>query len=228
MSEDRLAKLQARLAEPFFRHWRWMLVAAWLIYVAFIIINRSGLIQAFALPDTDDNLRLAQVRALIGGQGWFDLTQHRFDVAHGGANIHWSRLVDVPLAGLILLMKPLVGGADAERIAVAFAPQIPLLLLMFSLALTMKRLVHDRAWPLPVVGLLCAYSTIAMFAPLRIDHHGWQLALLALAVSAMADTKSARGGAVLGIATGLSLSIGLEMLIYLALLGRCDRAAMGG
>jgi hypothetical protein len=219
MSEDRLAKLQARLAEPFFRHWRWMLVAAWLIYVAFIIINRSGLIQAFALPDTDDNLRLAQVRALIGGQGWYDLTQHRFDVAHGGANIHWSRLVDVPLAGLILLMKPLVGGADAERIAVAFAPQIPLLLLMFSLALTMKRLVHDRAWPLPVVGLLCAYSTIAMFAPLRIDHHGWQLALLALAVSAMADTKRARGGAVLGIATGLSLSIGLEMLIYLALLG---------
>jgi hypothetical protein len=35
----------------------------------------------------------------------------------------------------------------------------------------------------------------------------------------MADTRRARGGAVLGIATGLSLAIGLEMLIYLALLG---------
>ena len=90
---------------------------------------------------------------------------------------------------------------------------------MFALALTMKRLVHERAWPLPIIGLLCAYSTIAMFSPLRIDHHGWQLALLGLAVSAMADPKRARGGAVLGIATGLSLSIGLEMMIYLALLG---------
>lgn len=219
MSEDRLARLQAKLAGPFFRHWRWMLLAAWLLYVGFIIANRWTLIQAFALPDTDDNLRLAQVRALLGGQGWYDLVQHRFDIAHGGANIHWSRLVDLPLAAIILIMKPLIGGADAERMAVAFAPQIPLLLLMFSLALTMKRLVHDRAWPLPVIGLLCAYSTIAMFAPLRIDHHGWQLAFLALAVSAMADPKRARGGAVLGIATGLSLSVGLEMLIYLALLG---------
>jgi hypothetical protein len=90
---------------------------------------------------------------------------------------------------------------------------------MFSLALTMKRLVGERSWPLPIIGLLMAYSTMGMFAPLRIDHHGWQLAFLALGVSAMADPKRERGGAVLGLATGLSLSIGLEMMIYLALLG---------
>jgi len=83
----------------------------------------------------------------------------------------------------------------------------------------MKRLAGERTWPLPIIGLLCAYSTIAMFAPLRIDHHGWQLAFLGLAVSAVADPRRARGGAVLGIATGLSLSVGLEMMIYLALLG---------
>ena len=66
-----------------------------------------------------------------------------------------------------------------------------------------------------------------MFAPLRIDHHGWQLALLGLAVSGMADPRRARGGAVLGIASGLSLSIGLEMMIYLDAAGRCDGAAVG-
>ena len=219
MSEGSWGDKRQQAAELFFRHWRWVLVIAWLLYIAFIVTNRWALIQAFALPDTDDNLRLAQVRAWLGGQGWFDLVQHRFDPAHGGGNIHWSRLVDLPLAAIILLTAPLVGGADAERIAVAVAPQIPLLLLMFALALTMKRLVSDRAWPLPVIGILMSYSAIAMFAPLRIDHHGWQLAFLALAVSAMADTRRARGGAVLGLATGLSLSIGLEMMIYLALLG---------
>jgi hypothetical protein len=219
MADGKLDELQRRMAEPFFRHWRWVIVAAWLLYIVWIISNRLGPIQVFALGDTDDNLRIAQVRALLGGQGWYDLFQHRFDPVHGGANIHWSRLVDLPLAGLILLMQPLVGGADAERVAVAVAPLLPLLLLMFSLALTMKRLVGERAWPLPIIGLLCAYSTIAMFAPLRIDHHGWQLAFLGLAVSAVADPKRERGGAVLGIATGLSLSIGLEMMIYLALLG---------
>jgi len=219
MTEDRFAALQAKVADTFFRHWRWALVLAWLTYSAVVIANRSGLIQGFALPDTDDNLRMAQVRAWLGGQGWFDLTQHRFDPAHGGANIHWSRLVDLPIAAIILLMKPLVGGVGAERIAVAVAPLLPLLVLMFALSLTMKRLVHGRGWPLPVIGLLCAYSTIGMFAPLRIDHHGWQLALLGLAIAGMADPRRARGGAVLGIASGVSLAIGLEMTIYLGLLG---------
>ena len=219
MGEGKLDEWQRKLAGPFFRNWRWIIVAAWLLYIAWIVFNRWALIRGFALPDTDDNLRMAEVRAWLGGQGWFDLRQHRFDPLHGGANIHWSRLVDLPIAGIILAIKPLVGGADAERVAVALAPLLPLLLLMFSLALTMKRLVDDRAWILPVIGLLCAYSTIGMFAPLRIDHHGWQLAFLGLAVSAMADPRRARGGAILGIATGLSLSIGLEMMIYLALLG---------
>ena len=219
MNEQDLEQSVDRVAKWFFRRWKMVLVLAWLAYSAVAIWTRWQLIQAFALPDTDDNLRLAQVRAWLGGQGWFDLVQHRFDPAHGGANIHWSRLVDLPIAGLILLFRPLVGGAGAERIAVAVAPLLPLLLLMFALALTMKRLVHVKAWPLPVIGLLMAYSTMGMFAPLRIDHHGWQLALLALAVSGMADPQRARGGAVLGIATGLSLAIGLEMMIYLALLG---------
>ena len=74
---------------------------------------------------------LRQVRALLGGQGWFDLRQHRFDPAHGGANIHWSRLVDLPLAGLILLMKPLdrrrgcgAGGGCGRAAAAAAAADV--------------------------------------------------------------------------------------------------------
>ena len=219
MAESRADQWVARGEEIGLRHWRWVIIALWLAYAVFIIVNRWAQIRGFALADTDDNLRMAQVRALLGGQGWFDLVQHRFDPVHGGANIHWSRLVDLPLAGLILALKPLLGGADAERAAVTIAPLLPLLPLMFALALTMRRLVSERAWVLPVIGLLCAYSAIGMFAPTRIDHHGWQLALLAVAVSGMADPKRARGGAVMGIASGLSLAIGLEMLIYLGLLG---------
>lgn len=219
MNEDWFAARFDAVADRLNRHWPLILIGAWLLYVIFMIAGRWAFIQAFALPDTDDNLRMAQVRALLGGQGWYDLVQHRFDPAHGGGNIHWSRFVDLPLAGLILLFKPLVGGANAERIAVAVAPLIPLLPLMFALALTMKRLVSERAWLLPIIALLSAYSTIAMFAPLRIDHHGWQLAMLGIAVCGVADPRRARGGVVLGLATGLSLAIGLEMMIYLTLLG---------
>jgi len=219
MTEGVFQRLERTVPELFFRHWRWWILLAWLIFVVVKLVVHTPNIQVLALGDTDDNLRLAQVRAWLGGQGWYDLVQHRFDPAHGGGDIHWSRLVDLPIAALIFLLTPLLGGADAERIAVAIAPQIPLLLLMFSLALTMKRLVHDKAWALPIIGLLSAYSTIGMFAPLRIDHHGWQLAFLSLAISGMADPRRTRGGAVMGLASGLSLAVGLEMMIYLALLG---------
>ena len=200
------------------RHWKSIVVASWLIFCAIFIYQRWAGIHGFALGDTDDNLRMSQVRALLAGQDWFDLRQYRLNPPDG-ANVHWSRLVDLPIAGLILLLRPFVGGADAERIAVTIAPLLPLLLMLVSVALIARRLVDRRAYPLALVALFFAGSTTSMFMPLRIDHHGWQLAFLSLAVAGLADPKRARGGATLGLATALSLAIGLELLIYLAIAG---------
>lgn len=200
------------------RHWKWVTLLAWLILCAWFVYNRWDLIRTFGLVDTDDNMRISQVRALLHGQGWFDLRQYRLNPPFG-ANIHWSRLVDLPLAGLILLLRPLVGGAEAERIAVAIAPMLPYLLLLFGVALTARRLVHPLAYALAFIALFSAGSTDGMFMPTRIDHHGWQLALLSLAIAGLADPKRARGGATLGLATAGSLAIGLELLIYLAIAG---------
>ena len=58
-----------------------------------------------------------------------------------------------------------------------------------------------------------------MYMPERIDHHGWQLALLALGVAGIADPNRVRGGLTVGISSALSLAIGLEMMIYLAVDG---------
>ena len=193
------------------RHWKWLTFAAWLIFCAWFTYNRWGHIQGFTLVDTDDNMRISQVRALLAGQDWFDLRQHRLNPPLG-ANIHWSRLVDLPLAGLLLVLRPFFG-ARAEMIAVTIAPLLPLLLLLFSLAIVTRRLIHPRAYPLALLAFFFAGSTQAMFNPLRIDHHGWQLTMLALALVGITDPKRARGGAILGLATALSLSIGLEMLI---------------
>jgi hypothetical protein len=200
------------------RHWRWVTVVAWLLLCAWFVYNRWSQIHAFDLLDTDDNMRISQVRALLHGQDWYDLRQYRLNPPLG-ANIHWSRLVDLPLAGLILLFRPWLGGAEAERIAVAVAPMLPYLLLLFGVGLTARRLIHPAAFVLAFIALFSAGSTNGMFMPTRIDHHGWQLALLSIAVAGLADPKRARGGATLGIATALSLSIGLELLIYLALAG---------
>jgi uncharacterized membrane protein YhaH (DUF805 family) len=219
------------------RHWKRLVLLAWLGFCGWFIFQRWTDIRYFALGDTDDNMRMMQVRGLLHGQGWFDLRQYRLNPPFG-ANIHWSRLVDLPIAGLILLLRPLIGGAAAERWAVGIAPLLPYLLLMFSLALTVRRLIDRRAYAVAFLALFFAGSTNGMFTPERIDHHGWQLALLALAVAALADPKKLRGGITLGVATALSLAIGLEMLIYLAIAGaaivlfwiddREERARLGG
>jgi hypothetical protein len=219
------------------RRWKWIVLVAWLLFCAWYIFNRQTEIRWFALGDTDDNMRMMQVRGLLGGQGWFDLRQYRLNPPVG-ANIHWSRLVDLPIAGLILSLRPLIGGAAAERWAVGIAPLLPYLLLIFSTSLTVRRLIDPRAYPLAIAALIYAGSTNGMFMPERIDHHGWQLAFLALSVSAVADPKRIRGGLTLGLAAALSLAIGLEMLIYLVILAaamvlfwiveRGERERLGG
>jgi hypothetical protein len=200
------------------RHWKSIALLTWLGLSCWFIFSSWNSIRYFALGDTDDNMRIMQVRALLHGQDWFDLRQYRMNPPFG-ANIHWSRLVDLPIAGLILLLRPVLGGAGAERWAVAIAPLLPYLLLLFSLALTARRLIDPRAFPLAFVAIFFAGSTNGMFMPERIDHHGWQLALLALSMSGIADPKRVRGGLTLGISTALSLAIGLEMLIYIAVMG---------
>ncbi len=218
MLQSKVEQWERRVPDLIERHWKWVVVLVWLGFCAWFIFSKWSDIRFFNLGDTDDNTRIAQVRALLHGQSWFDLRQYRLNPP-AGANIHWSRLVDLPIAGLILALRPILGGPGAERWAVAIAPLLPYLLLLWSLALTMRRLVDPRAYPLALLAVFFAGSTNGMFMPERIDHHGWQLALLALGIAAMADPKRVRGGVTLGIATALSLAIGLEMLIYLAIAG---------
>jgi hypothetical protein len=205
-------------SDVYTRHWRLWVALFWVAAAALLLYTRWNAIGWFALSDTDDNMRMMQVRGLLGGQDWYDLRQHRLDPPTG-ANIHWSRLVDLPIAGLILLLKPFVGGAAAEKVAVALAPMLPMAVAMGAIAVAARRLISPKAFALGIALLLCAHSARGMWSPLRIDHHGWQLAMLSLVLVSLTDPKRARGGALAGIATALSLAIGLEMLIYLAAAG---------
>lgn len=197
--------------------WRWMLVF-WACILVWFLQERHAQIYWLMLGDTDDNMRLMQVRAWMAGQGWYDLRNYRLDPANGGFDIHWSRLPDLPIAALILILKPFLG-VRAENWACGIAPLLPLAVTMTGLTLTVRRLIAPYSWPLAMVILLGCASTLSMYMPLRIDHHGWQLAALAMTVAGLADPRRARGGATVGIASAFSLTIGLEMLPYCAMAG---------
>ena len=218
MREDRNIGPLAELTRDLDRRWMALTLLAWAAYAAYALWSNWNGVRWLSLGDTDDNMRLMQVRAWLGGQGWYDLRQYRLDPP-AGFDIHWSRIVDLPIAGLILLFRLFTTPSWAERLACGVAPLLPLSIALLALGATVRRLVHPLAWPLAVAVLFCAVAPMQMFAPERIDHHGWQLAMLALTLAGLTDPRAVRGGVTVGLSTAVSLSIGLEMLPYGAMAG---------
>ncbi|WP_336489104.1 hypothetical protein [Methylobacterium nigriterrae] len=179
----------------------------------FPLADILGTIDHLRVRDPDDAMRLAGVRDLMAGQGWFDNTQHRF-LPPAGVPSHWSRLVDAPLAGLILALTPLVGRHLAEGLTAAFWP--PVLLGAYALILHagMRGSLGPRAAACAVLAGLQTIGVTVQFAPGRVDHHNLQLvAMLGLGFCILRG--GARAGALAGVLAAISLAIGLEGLPYL-------------
>ena len=66
--------------------------------------------------DTDDAMRMLQIRDLLAGQAWFDLTQYRL-LPPAGMPMHWTRLVDLPTAAFVWAFSFVLDPAHAERLA---------------------------------------------------------------------------------------------------------------
>lgn len=195
------------------RRWlAWALLAWAIIYAVLTALSRKA-IAGVELRDPDDQLRLQQVRDLLAGQGWFDLHQYRIDAVDGGVLMHWSRLVDVPIAGVILLLRPLVGEADAELAALVAVPAITLLAIVMAVAWMGRRMLPTgaaRGFALLAMGL--AAPVLIQAQPLRIDHHAWQIALAAAAMAGFAVRDHRRGGGITGGALAAWMAISFEGL----------------
>src|SRR5207302_7367227 len=164
MAQSKEEEWERRALDLVERRWKTIVLLVWLGFCAWQLYYNWNQIRWFGLGDTDDNMRIMQVRALLHGQGWYDLRNYRLNPPFG-ANIHWSRLVDLPIAGLILGLRPFLGGAGAERWAVAIAPMLPYLLLLYSVALAARRLLGPTAYPLAFCAIFFAGSTNGMFTP---------------------------------------------------------------
>src|SRR6195256_609812 len=186
------------------------------IAIALPSIN-GGLFDAMS---TDDAMRLVQVRDLIGGQGWFDLFQHRLDPP--GTSMHWSRVVDMPLAALILLLRPLIGTHGAETVTLFLWPLLLLaaaLVLVAAIARQMSGSVTNSQMAAAVLAVLAAPALIH-FRPGAIDHHNAQIVLLlALVLLTSQIEQSAVKAALGGLVASLSLAIGIEMLPAIVAIG---------
>lgn len=197
--------------------WRGVLLA-WVAISLVTLIGSGGRLSIAAFVDGDDALRLQQVRDLLGGQGWFDLHQYRVAPPEGVA-MHWTRVVDIPIAAMILLLRPLMGQGLAESIAIVV---VPLLHLLAAMALATRLAARQFGPRIGIVAaLLVAAAVPASFRmmPLRIDHHAMQFVLALVALNGLFACAPRMGGALAGAALALALAISLESLPLAVIVG---------
>jgi hypothetical protein len=188
-------------------------ILAWLVACLILIAANASEIAALAFPDPDDTLRLLQVRDWLAGQSWFDLRQYRMN-APEGAPMHWSRLVDIPIAAVILLLRPFVGTASAELAALVAVPLLTLAVVMTLVAKVTRRLLDREHSVLAAFVVPVPMAVAIQLKPMRIDHHGWQMALAMAALLAMLDPNRRRSGVMAGAAAAIWLAISMEGLPF--------------
>ena len=192
----------------------WLTVlAAWLL-VATVLAGRC-LLQWGAVPlhgDTDDAMRMVTAMDLLHGQPWQDLIEHRDNVPLGGS-MHWSRLVDAPIALIIWIATPLVGAAQAPNVAAVAWPLL-MLLPLFVLAVTVMRRLVPEAGAFTALALTALNVVlIGEFSPGRVDHHSVQILLTQANLLVLLAWRERIAGAVLaGLLTATALAIGMETL----------------
>lgn len=190
-----------------------LVIAYVLTSIGLIAVNLPAVL-AFDLPDTDDYMRLQQVRDWLDGQAWHDVDQHRF-VTEAGGDMHFSRLPDVFMAGLILVFQPFFGERGAELAMLTFYPV--LLLLPFFLATAkLATLVGGRRAGFATIAITpFTHAALWQFSSGRIDHHSLQIVLLMCAlycaVRAIDKPRIAIGAALSCI---LMMAVGMETLPF--------------
>ncbi len=174
--------------------------------------------------DTDDALRLAQVRTLLSGGGWFDPLIP--SIGDGGLHSHWSRLLDLPIAGLILAARQFVEGDRAEQFALLLWPKLVLLAFAIPFLRQAARETGVEAAVALAFMLWLSFLALVQFQLMRIDHHNVQNACAALAiVLATSPLATGRSAFAAGLIAGLGLAIGYEALPIIGLLAALLAAA---
>lgn len=186
-----------------------------LLFYAVVTISALALLNLpgandYVGTDNDDVMRLVVVRDLLAGQGWFDNVQHRLGLG-GGTSMHWSRLIDLPIAALITSFRQFLPETAAEAAALVVWPlslTIPLLAMM---GLAGRRIGGPQVMQIAFAMTAILVVTSNRFLPGAIDHHNVQFVLVATMAAMLVDADYKPWSfALAGTAAALAIAIGAE------------------
>lgn len=165
-------------------------------------------------------MRAVQMRDLLAGRDWFDMTAQRLDPPNG-VFMHWSRVVDAPLAALDWAFRVFLTPERAER-ATRLAFPFGCLAALFALTIWNARLLGGAATRLPALWLtFLSAPMFVQFAPGRIDHHAPQIVLLLATFGFFIlglDKERSRAMAFAAATMALSFAISLENMPFFVML----------
>jgi hypothetical protein len=189
-----------------------LVLAAALSWPIVLEVWRTG-----GFANTDDAMRLVEVRDWLAGQAWFDLHQYRLDPPDG-VQMHWTRVLDLPLGLLIKFFSLFFSSDDAERLTRIVFPLALQAGLFASIAGLARKLAGPAAMLPTVLLTVLTGGVLVQFQPGRIHHHSTQILLVVLILWATVHAIGARrfwpaaGAAALA---AFSLSINIENLTYI-------------
>jgi hypothetical protein len=198
-----------------------LVVLVWLL-VALVLMLQHWAATAETLLDTDDAMRLVQLRAWLSHGvlgGWFDLSEPRLQPPIG-YDSHWSRLIDAGLAGTLFVFQLFVDPDAAERLMRAWWPLLWLLPTIGAMTSIAWRIAGREAAMIALLFALIGVPAYQQFTPGRVDHHNVQIALTLIVIACIVWSDRKRWTAMLaGLISGLALAIGFESAPYLVVGG---------
>lgn len=195
------------------------------------LIGLALLLQAFPLGDneqlfidSDDAMHMVTAGSLAQGQGWFDTYSYR-ENAPFGAPMHFSRLIDAPLAGVMLLLAPFFG-SGADDLTALLYPVLLIPLLAAAGFVLIRQVVPGASTVVSALAPFLSAVILVEFSPGRVDHHNVQMILTAAMLACViAGRRDLRAAVLAGVFAALSLAVGAEtfhlVAVAIAVFGLC-------
>lgn len=171
--------------------------------------------------DTDGYMRLVRVRELLAGGSWFDPVIARSNWPFGEI-MHWTRPLDILIAALAFILKPVMSDAGALAAAGAVISALCHAAVCVAGVWAVHPIVRgaERFFAMPAV--LAQTSVMAYGGLGRADHHMLILLLFTLALGSwirvLLRPDDRRAALMAGAWTGVGMWVGPETLLPLAIL----------
>jgi len=197
--------------------WTWWLLALSVIAIKSQLTSGTGIYGN--LGDADDATRLIQVREFLASGNWFDTTTMKIG-GDGGMLSHWSRFIDLPLAGLITVFSIFMPVERAEWLTHFVWPVSLLGALLWVVYRTTAKVAGESAGRITLLFAVMSPFAVYQFAVGRIDHHNVMIAATMTSVLLIWSNPERAGlWRTAGILAGFALAIGYEALAPVVALG---------